>query len=157
MKKCNFKQLALVGVTGAIFLTSQANAQGYGAPVETKALEEVKGSEVKKEVKKGPLTETQLLEVLNDEAKETFMSLSPEGKTLALKLANQTCKGANDCKGLNACKTLKNACAGQGLCKGQSKCGFEDKNQAVPIAADHMAKKRSTYNQTSSQNLYRRG
>jgi hypothetical protein len=89
------------------------------------------------------LTESQLLSQLNDQARSTYQSLDAQGKALALKLANQTCKGQNDCKGLNSCKTDDNSCAGKGSCAGKSKGPFQDKNLAVKVAAMKMADKRS--------------
>lgn len=88
------------------------------------------------------MTEDELLLELNDEGVKQYKSLSPEGKTLAIKLASQRCAQTNSCKGQNACKTDSNDCAGLGECKGQSKCGFSDKNLAVKIAAKLMAEKR---------------
>jgi len=92
---------------------------------------------------KGSMNEADLNKSLNHNSRDTFNSLSPEGKALALQLANQACKGQNSCKGLNSCKTANNSCAGQGGCKGQSSCAFKDKNQAVKVAAMKMASKRA--------------
>ena len=89
------------------------------------------------------MTEADLLSQLNNQGKAMYNSLDADGKTLALKLANQACKGQNDCKGLNSCKTDKNSCAGEGGCKGQSKCRFADKNVAVRVAGQKMAAKRA--------------
>lgn len=89
------------------------------------------------------LNEADLLSNLNAQGKSAYNSLSPEGKKLALQLANAECKGKNDCKGLNSCKTDKNTCAGKGGCKGQSTCSFKDKNLAVKVAAAKMAEKRN--------------
>lgn len=87
-------------------------------------------------------TEQTLPSKLNPAARAAFERMSPEGKTMALKLANQSCKGQNDCKGLNSCRTDKNSCAGMGSCKGTSKGPFDDKNTAVTVAAKAMAEKR---------------
>ena len=92
----------------------------------------------------GKLTESQLQSQLNDQAKSTFQSMDAQGKALALKLANQDCKGQNDCKGLNSCKTEEHSCAGKGSCAGTSKGPFQDKNLAVKVAAMKMAEKRSS-------------
>lgn len=96
------------------------------------------------------MTESDLLNQLNAQGKATYQSLSPEGKALALKLANQTCKAHNECKGLNSCKTDTNSCAGQGGCKGKSPGPFADKNSAVKVAAQKMAEKRSNANKGNS-------
>lgn len=98
---------------------------------------------------KKTLTEADLLNQLNAQGKATYQSLTPEGKALALKLANQSCKGQNDCKGLNACKTEKNACAGLGSCKGTSPAPFADKNDAVKVAAKKLAEKRNNANKVN--------
>lgn len=92
------------------------------------------------------LTESELKSQLNSDTKRVFDGMSPEGKALALKLANQDCKGKNDCKGQNACKTEKNSCAGLGGCKGTSPAPFKDKNSAVKVAAKYMAEKRAKAN-----------
>ncbi len=92
------------------------------------------------------LTKDQLVDQLNDEGKDAFNKLSPEGQALALKLASSSCKGKNDCKGLNSCRTDKNSCAGMAGCAGQSKCAFKDKNLAVKVAAKKMADKRAMMN-----------
>lgn len=88
------------------------------------------------------LTEDELLLELNDEGVKTYESLTPEGKALARFVASQMCQNTNMCKGLNACATDTNSCAGKGACKGKGKCAFSDKNLAVKIVADKMAKKR---------------
>jgi hypothetical protein len=89
------------------------------------------------------LTQESLSTQLNAQTRANFEKMTPEGKTLAVKLANQSCKGQNDCKGLNSCKTETNSCAGLGSCKGTSKGPFEDKNAAVTVAAKAMAEKRA--------------
>jgi hypothetical protein len=91
----------------------------------------------------GKLTESDLLQQLDSQGKATYNGLDAEGKALALKLANQGCKGQNDCKGLNSCKTADNSCAGKGGCKGKSNCAFKDKNKAVKVAAQKQAEKRA--------------
>lgn len=88
------------------------------------------------------MTEDELLLELNDQGRKLYESLDPEGKTLARFTASQMCAATNKCKGLNSCATDKNACMGKGDCKGKSKCGFADKNLAVKVVADKMAKKR---------------
>lgn len=93
------------------------------------------------------LSEGELMNQLKPETQAVFKGMSPEGKALALKLANQTCKGKNDCKGLNSCQTADSTCAGRGSCKGTSPGPFKDKNEAVKIAAKKMAEKRSSMNQ----------
>lgn len=89
------------------------------------------------------MTDSELMMQLDAQGKATFQSLTPEGKALALKLANHDCKGKNDCKGLNSCKTADNSCAGKGGCKGTSPGPFKDKNMAVKVASMKMAEKRN--------------
>lgn len=88
------------------------------------------------------MTEDELLIELNESGTKIYRSLSPEGKALAIKLASRSCNGTNECKGQNACRSDKNSCYGQGSCKGQTKCGFANKNDAMKLASDLMAKKR---------------
>lgn len=88
------------------------------------------------------MTEEDLLLELNEEGTKNYNSLDAEGKALALKVASQRCGMTNLCKGLNACATDKNTCAGKGDCKGLGKCAFADKNLAVKVVLDKMAKKR---------------
>lgn len=88
------------------------------------------------------MSEQELNSQLSNEGKFLFSRLSPEGKSLAIKLASASCKGQNDCKGLGSCKTNEHACAGLNGCKGQSQCAFKDKNKAVKVAAMRMAEKR---------------
>jgi len=92
------------------------------------------------------MSESELLQQLDDQGKTMYRSLSPEGKALALKLASQDCKGKNSCKGLNSCKTSENSCAGKGACAGKSKGPFADKNLAVKVALMKMAEKRNSMN-----------
>lgn len=78
----------------------------------------------------------------NPSVKSEYDSLTPAGKTLALKLANQDCAHKNDCKGLGGCKGKTNSCAGQNSCKGTSETNFKDKSMAVKVAK--MAEKRNS-------------
>lgn len=89
------------------------------------------------------MSESELLPQLNAQGKATYQSLDAAGKALALKLANQACKGENECKGMNSCKTKDNSCAGQGGCQGTSPGPFKDKNLAIKVAAKKMAEKRA--------------
>lgn len=101
------------------------------------------------------MTESDLLNQLNDQGKAIYNGLDTEGKALAIRLANQSCKGQNGCKGLNSCKSDKNSCAGEAECKGHSKCRFADKNLAVKVAAKKMASKRGDLmNKTNSRYQY---
>lgn len=90
-----------------------------------------------------PLSESELLSQLNPQSRAAYQALSQDGKSLALQLANQDCKGKNGCKGMNSCKGSSNSCAGRGGCKGQGNGKFEDKNLAVKVATMKMAEKRN--------------
>jgi hypothetical protein len=89
-------------------------------------------------------SEDELKLELNDEGVKMFNSLSPEGKKLALQVASARCQGTNECKGLNSCQTDKNSCMGIGDCKGTGKCAIADKNLAVKLVRDKMAKERAS-------------
>lgn len=92
---------------------------------------------------KQKMTESELLSQLNEQGKATYQRLDAAGKALALKLANQSCKGQNECKGLNSCKNSEHSCAGKGSCAGTADANFKDKNLAVKVAAMKMAEKRA--------------
>lgn len=94
----------------------------------------------------GNLTESDLQAQLNSQGRALYQSLSPEGKALALKLANQDCKGRNECRGYNSCRNTEHSCQGQGSCAGTSAGPFADKNAAVKVAAMKMAEKRARMN-----------
>ncbi len=127
MQKRDLKRLALLGL-----ISGMTVAVGAEPPADINAGN--RGYHL--------MTEDELLIELNTEGARLYKSLSPEGKELARKVASQRCNGTNACKGLNACKTEAHACAGKGNCKMSSKCGFSDKNLAVKLVAEKMAKKR---------------
>ena len=140
MKKNALKKLALLGLSAGICVLQSLNA----APAEAND----KPSTSADDLNDGNLgyhmmTEDELLIELNDDGYKQYMSLSPEGKQIAREIASARCNGTNECKGRNACKTDTNDCAGKGSCKGKSKCAVSDKNLAVKLAADVMAKKRA--------------
>lgn len=89
------------------------------------------------------MTEDELMLELNAEGIKMYQSLDDEGKALARRTASQRCNGTNECKGLNACADDQHSCAGKGGCKGKGKCAFADKNLAVKVVAEKMAKKRA--------------
>ncbi len=132
----NLKKIAILGMAGGMLMSyQQADAATNGIQgIQFVAMESESSN---------TLTEDALVSKLNAEGKQLYQSLSPEGKALAQKLANQSCKGQNDCKGQNSCKSETNTCAGLGGCKGTSKGPFKDKNDAVKAAAANMAKKRA--------------
>lgn len=129
-KKSHLKKLALLGLIGGMAVTATA-CETSGSPHDKNVTEQKQ------------LTESDLAAQLSPEGKRIYQNLDPEGKKLALQLANQSCKGKNTCKGLNACKTADNSCAGEGGCKGTSPGPFKDKNDAVKVAASYLAKKRA--------------
>jgi hypothetical protein len=95
------------------------------------------------------MTEEELFLELNDQGKALYNRLDAEGKALALKVASQRCDHTNECAGLNGCETEKNSCEGKGACKGQGKCAIADKNLAVKLVFEKMAKKRAKAAQTN--------
>lgn len=134
MKKRDLKKLALLGFAGGSFLLTGC---------ETKIGDSANSQVVDQQ----PLTENALVDSLDSKTKRIYDSLDPQGKALALQLANQTCKGQNTCKGLNSCKSASNSCAGNGGCKGTSPGPFKDKNTAVQVAAKKMAEQRKAMSQ----------
>lgn len=96
--------------------------------------------------RQAPMSEQELKDKLNSETKSIYDSMTPEGKALALKLANQSCKGQNSCAGLGSCKSDDHSCAGQNSCAGKGIGPFNDKNLAVKVAAQKMAQKRGQTN-----------
>jgi hypothetical protein len=135
MKKQDLQKLALLGLFSGLILTQQAQAESN---TKESPLQDAAAGNMGYFL----MTEDDLMLEVNQENWDLFQSLSPEGKKLALKVASQRCNNTNECKGLNACKTDSNECAGKGGCKGTSKCAFADKNLAVKVVADQMAKKR---------------
>jgi hypothetical protein len=97
-------------------------------------------------------TDSQFKLQLSVQGKSDFDNLSPDGKTLAIKMASHDCSGKNECKGQNTCQSAKNTCAGKGACKGQSSCKMSP-DKAVQIAT--MKDKRTSMNNTSSRNTAR--
>ena len=131
MKKINFLALLALGFSGTFLGAAE---------------------EVKKDKAADPsygnmgyhlMTEDELLLELNDEGTKLYNSLDAEGKALAREVASARCNGTNKCSGLNACAGPNNACAGKGKCQGQTKCAFSDKNLAVKVVVEKMAKKRA--------------
>lgn len=143
MKKCDLKKLALMGLSSGLLIASQLHAT---APALKTSL-----SQAPKEHKDNNdgnvgyhvMSEDELLLELNDDGIAQYKSLDAKGKELALKVASQRCNWTNQCAGLNACQTEKNDCAGKGKCQGQGKCAISDKNLAVKLVYDKMAKKRA--------------
>lgn len=136
-KKNNLKKIAMLGMAGGILLSHQQADAAPNSNWENQYIAAEEGQSSR------TMSEMDLLSKLSPDGKALYEGLNAEGKLLALKLANQTCKGHNDCKGQNSCKSEENACAGLGGCKGKSKGAFTDKNMAVKVAAMNMAKKRT--------------
>jgi len=82
-----------------------------------------------------------LLAQLDQAHQDMFNEMDCEGQNMAIKMANQTCKGKNACQGLNACASSKNECQGKGSCKGTATKPFANKNDAVDVANMQMAKR----------------
>lgn len=168
MKKQNLRNLAILGLSSGLLISSQvsaANNNGSNSPKATFQAAKSSGvvafndSDSKKEneyqkdkdlddansgnVGYHLMTEDELLLELNPQGVAMYKGLTPEGKELARKVASMRCNGTNQCKGLNACATEKNDCAGKGSCKGKGKCALADKNLAVKLVHDKMAQKRN--------------
>lgn len=94
------------------------------------------------------MTEDELLLELTENGKRIYNSLDAKGKELALKVASGRCDHTNECAGLNSCQTDNNDCAGKGECKGTGKCAIADKNLAVKLVYEKMAKKRTNIQKT---------
>lgn len=163
MKKRDLKRLALLGLTSGIIIANQSFADPYSEdfsdngyyidqPEGMFSPNGCAGLTASRDVSDNDpnngnlnyhvLTEEELLLELNDKGRAMYQNLDDDGKKLAIKVASQMCNGTNECSGLNACQTDKNKCAGQGSCKGQSKCAISDKNLAVKLVSEKMAKKR---------------
>lgn len=143
MKKNNFKKLAFKGIAAAVLTTSTLNGAS-ALPSTSKdtiltEMEKADGGNLGYHL----YTEEELLLELTPEGVKMYNSLSPEGKRLARIVASSRCDHENECAGLNACKTDDHDCAGKGTCKGTGKCSLSDKNLAVKLVADKMAKKRA--------------
>lgn len=145
MNKNDMKKLALLGLIGGTLVSQGAFAADATTSKKgevgskDKSIEELNAQNVGYHL----YTEDELLLELNDEGAKMFKSLTPEGKKLALEVASSRCNGTNECKGLNGCQTANNACAGKGACKGQGKCAIADKNLAVKLVRDKLAKERA--------------
>lgn len=169
MDKKDFKKLALLGLAGGVVLASQGTVQAnQGTLSDNQGVVLAAGCGAKgcnnetgiKPSRAGKnfiadadeaakadagqlMTEDQLMSQLNDQGKQQYKSLTPEGKAMAIKLASRSCKGTNDCKGQNSCKADDHSCAGKGSCAGSSQCSFKDKNTAVKVAAQLQSEKRA--------------
>lgn len=160
MKKKNLRNLAIIGVSSGLLISTQASATSPKATNQavkssghvafndsTTSSKDAKKSEYSDandgNIGYHDMTDDELMLELNPDGVAMFKSLTPEGKALARKVASMRCNGTNECKGLNACATEKNDCAGKGSCKGQGKCAMSDKNLAVKLVRDKMAQKRN--------------
>lgn len=104
MKKSHLKKIALLGVSAGTLATSSLFAAQHHGNTNSIIAENVVFTDQ-------PLSETDLQKTLNTDTQKLYESLSPEGKVLALKLANQKDKP------------------------------FTDKNEAVRAAAKALAEK----------------
>lgn len=157
MRKRELRQLALLGLSSGLLLANQLSAQDAKKPPTTAAKEETKStskdtskesSADSEDANDGNLnyhvmTEGELMLELNSRGKTMYDSLDGNGKALALLVASMMCNGTNPCAGLNSCQTDKHDCAGKGDCKNTGKCATSDKNLAVKLVYDKMAKKRA--------------
>lgn len=155
MKKNGLLKLSLLGISSGLLIANNLSAADSTKTTSSKITEKKAAKSDSSRDKDDPndgnlgyhmLTEEELLLELNDEGTKLYNNLDAEGKKLALYVASQRCNGTNACEGLNACRTEKNECAGKGSCKGQSKCAMSDKNLAVKLVSQKMAKKRAGLN-----------
>jgi hypothetical protein len=147
MNKKNLAKLALCGITSGLLVSATGTTSTTGTKdttVKSDAKQDSSDAYQRGNITFHEMTESELVLQLNAEGQATYNKLSPEGKALALKVASSSCTGENPCAGLNACKTDSNDCAGKGKCKGFGKCSIADKNLAVKLVADKMAKKRES-------------
>jgi len=145
MKKNELTKIALMGLTSSLFVSNNLGATQPATPASTHAATSTKTKAL--DPNDGNLgyhlmNEDELLLELNDEGTKTYQHLTPEGKRLARVVASQRCNGTNECAGLASCKNDKHDCAGKNTCKGTSICAIGDKNLAVKLVSDKMAKKR---------------
>lgn len=145
MKKEQLAKLALLGLSSGALITAQLSAADTKSakPSDSKAKTESYDDSEDGNMGYHLMTEDELLLQLNADGIKMYQSLTPEGKALARKVASARCNGTNDCAGLNACAGDGHDCAGKGSCKGKSKCAVGDKNLAVKLVYDKMAKKRA--------------
>ncbi|MBA3239310.1 MAG: hypothetical protein H0T62_13335 [Parachlamydiaceae bacterium] len=152
MEREKIRKMALLGLVNGLLLSTSAtllaneNVKTPNTPtINTPISKEANNAAVdpnSENLGYHLMTEDELLLELNDAGTKQYNALSPEGKALARDVASQRCQNSNSCQGLNACESEKNKCAGQGTCKGTSKCAFSDKNLAVRVVSEKMAKKR---------------
>lgn len=169
MKRPDFLQLALVGISSGILVTSQLSAATTKSSSKASSKTSIADADKKAPVKKAEdddkdsdpndgnmnyhvMSEDELLLQLSPEGVAMYKGLDSKGKQLALLVASSMCDHTNECAGLNACQTDDNACAGKGKCKGQGKCAFSDKNLAVKLVRDKMANKRANVSSPAKSN-----
>jgi hypothetical protein len=145
MKKCDFKKLVMTGLIGGLIAVQHGEAQAENA-TKDESKDTAKGKAYDpndSNLNYHLMSEDELLLELSPEGIAMYKTLDPEGKTLVRQVASMRCAGTNLCAGLNACKSDKNECAGKSDCRGKGICGLSDKNLAVKLVRDKMAKKRA--------------
>lgn len=144
MKKKSLKKLAFLGLASGLLAAQHANAEEQKSSSKDAKEDRSQWSDANAgNLGYHLMTEEDLLLELNDEGTQLYNSLDAEGKKLAREVASMRCAGTNKCAGLNACRTEKNECAGKGQCAGQGKCALSEKNFAVKLVVEKMAKKRA--------------
>lgn len=145
MKKRHLTKLALLGLTSGLLCANEVSANETQDKSSSSNSSSQKSNPNPNDGNLGYhlMTEDELLLELNDEGQKLYYSLDEKGKALARFVASQRCAGTNKCAGLNACQDETHKCAGKGSCAGKGKCGFSDKNLAVKVVAEKMAKKRA--------------
>jgi hypothetical protein len=137
--KNDWKKLAVMGLSTGVLAVSGI-AEGADRHSQTNSEEvDINDGNLNYHL----LSDDEMRIELSPQGLQIYDSLDEEGKALAREVASSRCNGTNQCAGLNACKTDQNACLGKGTCKYTTKCSISDKNVAVKLVRDKMAKKRA--------------
>jgi hypothetical protein len=120
--KNNLRKKVLMGICTAAFMSQQVLAYA-GSIVQSEQSVQM------------PMNgkEEGFANKLSSSAKDAFMKMNHEGRSMAMTIANHECKGHNSCKGQGGCKSDANSCKGQNACKGQGTCKVAA-NDAVNMA-----------------------
>jgi hypothetical protein len=104
MKK-NLRKKIIVGVCTAAFMSQQAFVFAGTTPQAGQMANAQMTSD-----------EQAFSDKLSGSARDQFMKMSQDDRSMAMKMANHDCKAANSCKGQGGCKTA-NECKAMGKCK----------------------------------------
>lgn len=148
MKKQELTKIALMGLTTGLLASSELAATFVSLPAH-RPRTQMNLSLIADADKPGEgnlgyhlMNEDELLLELTSDGTKMYNNLTPEGKRLARVVASQRCNNTNECRGLASCKNDSHDCAGKNTCKGTTICAIGDKNLAVKLVSEKMAKKR---------------